>query len=232
MYSDLVNAKGFCIIAKFLKLTHNFMKYFVTFVTFLFLVFSCSQANKTSSIAEEKKVLEDSITNLLDSYLISKNSILLDKAMWFSNLILEKDSSMIDDLRFNTLKVQILTYMGKNKEAFYLKGKTIPNDINNVDRLSYNGLKKLIENQQDSARFYFSLATTIYNDKLVKNPGDLDAFIGNLGIHIYLNEKEKAEKGIDNKIKQFPDNQLLKDLKGNLDNMIEQAHKFLSEISQ
>lgn len=192
---------------------------------------SCSENTKTTKNDSDKiKALHDSAFHLISNYKLTHDLESLNEAIALTDEILRIDSTAIKQMPINNLKIQILNFQGKKKEAFFLKEKALTRSLTNIDFLTYSGIKHKIAQNIDSANIYMELAMQLNERTLQNNPNDLNAFISKIGLYIYQGKKDEAAKEIENKLNNMPEEQLLINLKENLDNMFLQSELFFEEM--
>ncbi|MFT3993843.1 MAG: hypothetical protein QM660_06020 [Dysgonomonas sp.] len=175
---------------------------------------SCTPKQNDNASEENIRKLKDSITTLM---------ITFDTAMWEKALLLNDSILKIDTLQSNIrhnyqTRYSILIMLGRQEEAFDAMDKALPKDMRNVDRLIYNGNRSMLKGQKDSSTYYFSLALDIC-DSLVKQNYNTNTVGQKVGVLLMLEKKEEAKSLVKDALSKSPDDEILKLLEENIDDL-------------
>ncbi|NDV68782.1 hypothetical protein [Dysgonomonas sp. 25] len=198
------------------------------------LLFSCQDKKPASAgqLADDETILKlnDSITAIFKDFQANKDTASMLHALELSDMVLSLDRTE-EGQYFGTIrKSQLLTALGKKKEAFTLQDKTTNQDPESIDRLLYNGVSAKLKNDETLANSYFDKAIQKCNAELAMDGEKGEYFITKISIYLYQNKKDEAEKEITKRMNQYPpehqQHQTLVTLKENLDDMYTQTQDF------
>lgn len=174
-----------------------------------FIVFACgccSNKNKNPQI----KILKDSMFNLFQKGMLREDAILVRQALRLSDTLLTYNLSKDDKIYCYYNRAMMFAVLGYDSMAIESKEmemSLLPED--NLQRLSFNGLKNLHYNNKDSAEFYFNKALNIC-DALLKDKYDKNIVLNKIEITYYLYGEHKAKEFLKKEAASYPDDDFLK----------------------
>jgi len=198
-------------------------------------LFSVSCTNKKIEdplqLVDDSTILQinDSITQLAENFSKNNDTTLLETALKLSDEVLKLDMTEEGQYYGTLRKSQILSLLGRKKDAFLLQDKITNADPESLERLIYNGVSAKLKHQADSSEIFFSKAIDQCRKELILYPDRVELNISVATIYIYQGKKEDAINEIDKALKIYPDNQHLKSFKSGIDKAYDNAQEFLKD---
>lgn len=206
-------------------------KFFI--IALLLTVLSgCKKNNIASKHFDETDIsqLNDTISALLKKHMEGKDSMALNMALLYTDELLTIDTVKANITRNYSLKTQILDMMGRNREAFYLRDKILPNDPDNIDRLLYNAICDKLSGNVQSSDKYFDRAMYICDSLLSENDNNPDIIIRKTSVFTYRGEKDKAKYFLNHMAKKYPYNSIIVALDNDYEKQADEVDTWLKKI--
>ena len=132
------------------------------------------------------------INNLRDSVsLLLIDTTLLERGLFLSDKVIKIDTIQNNELVNYSNRIQILSLLGKKKEAFLLTSKIISEDKNNIDRIFYNGVYYGLNNMNDSSLYYLNIVNNRC-DSILSVSFDMNAFIKKIELLTYQKKRKES----------------------------------------
>lgn len=201
------------------------------FICIVILLTSCSFANKSTSSTINQSTIDLAINQLVISFQETQDSILLDSALLLNSKAINLDTLNINQRRNLSTRIQILSELGRSKEAFLLKEKILSNNKADIDRLMYYGMKYKVEQMNDSSNIYFDKAL-VQCDKFLQDKFSVTIVERKLDIYIFQQNFAQVMPTIDEALVKVSedDAHILIDYKDNLPKYINMSNQFLESI--
>lgn len=131
------------------------MKFFIsTLIILCFLFIDCTnkKVEDPMQLVDDSTILRmnDSINQLTVNFQKNKDTTLLQTALKLSDAVLKLDLTEEGQYYGTLRKSQILTLLGRKKEAFLLQDKITDRNPESIERLIYNGVASKLRYQADS----------------------------------------------------------------------------------
>lgn len=172
--------------------------------------------------------LNDTITALMSNYTQNNDTLSLNYALMFTDELLSIDTIQADHNRIYGVKIQILTMLNRNREAFLLNDQILPQDNNNLDRIIYNGVVKKMYGDEPAADKYFATALKKCDSILAKKDS-VDILVKKISIFTYQGKKENAQSLIDKAVAAQPYNRTLVMLKEQYDQQYDRVAEMMKK---
>ncbi len=132
------------------------MKFFITpliILCFLFIDCTNKKVEDPMQLVDDSTILRmnDSINHLTVNFQKNKDTTLLQTALKLSDTVLKLDQTEEGQYYGTLRKSQILTLLGRKKEAFLLQDKITDRNPESIERLIYNGVASKLRYQADSS---------------------------------------------------------------------------------
>lgn len=132
------------------------MKFFITpliILCFLFIDCTNKKVEDPMQLVDDSTILRmnDSINQLTVNFQKNKDTTLLQTALKLSDAVLKLDLTEEGQYYGTLRKSQILTLLGRKKEAFLLQDKITDRNPESIERLIYNGVASKLRYQADSS---------------------------------------------------------------------------------
>ena len=181
----------------------------------IFFVISCQKSIPKEKTESEYPDMEESI-RLNDfvfgqTFLESEDTLALIAALDSANKIL--DLRIDDKMKQIAIrnKILVLGMLNRTKEAFLLQDEVIDTGAMNIDRLTYNAIKALLNDKKDVADYYLTTAVLQYNKLQNTSKPDINLFIKRIGICMIQNKDEEARSLLEHALNDNPNNLMLQD---------------------
>lgn len=208
------------------------MKFFITpliILCFLFIDCTNKKVEDPMQLVDDSTILRmnDSINHLTVNFQKNKDTTLLQTALKLSDTVLKLDQTEEGQYYGTLRKSQILTLLGRKKEAFLLQDKITDRNPESIERLIYNGVASKLRYQADSSEIFFSKALELCKKQLAEYPENVELIISIATIYIYQGKKDAAIKEIDDALKMYPTNEQLNSFRQGINKSYENAQEFL-----
>ena len=183
------------------------MKHYINLIIFSLLLYSCNEGRNSKVKMIE---LRDSLGVIMQQGQLNNDTVLLKKALSYCDYLLETDKEHAHHFNYYRNKSVIYSLLGQKEEAWDNMEKTmLMLETDNIDRLKFNCVKYIRENNKDSIDYYFKRAFAICENKLSTDWNENDV-LSKTELLLYQGKLNEAKTYLEKEFKKKPDNMILK----------------------